>query len=165
MTRKRWLIGSLLAFVLLIALFAIAATVSFRELVTAPFRETEMSKNVLEGLLAHKNARMTSLLRGDRFCVLGVGRDPYSFAKLTFPNYSYKNSDEDDPFFLRSDSHWHIIVLLDVTKNYDVVPIPTNKLVLRIAGKQPLCAADLNLAVETHLIEGRVTPVLVQDKV
>jgi hypothetical protein len=117
----------------------------FYQTIRSPFRSTELAQKATREFANSKSKRMRSIIEADAFCFLGVGSDPTAFARQNFPTFvSAVDKGDGDPLFLRSDSHWHLLVLDMRKRSYEVVPISIGEITLANEDLSQ-CAADFVL--------------------
>ena len=153
-TRTKWLCWILAALGGMALVAAGVVTLAVREILTEPFRETELSKRIVRELLLSNRQSLSSIVTADEYCIIGVGVEPHSLLKSHYPTYTFSSEEiDDDPFFLRSDSHWHLMLLFAAGKKYQIVPVPINKIDLPEEYDEAIrCSAEFILTSSQRII-------------
>jgi hypothetical protein len=158
MDSARWVlrafaIAGALVLGIALALFGVGYVLSLPPFPPAGTRDLENSLRSADGI------KLSSLVSGDQYCILGLGGNPYDFARRTFPNHTLIG--ERDILLQRSSTHWHVISIDDKTHTYRAFPIDDGKIYLTDdLASYPICARDLIVSSANASRFGRETRLL-----
>ncbi len=109
-------------------------------LAIAPPAPPEATRRVVNGIISINQTKLSAILHAEKYCIVGKGGDVYIFARRMFPDFKLESP--EDKWFLRSDTHWHLILVAITTRTYQILPIDVNELDLAEPASIPYCAQD-----------------------
>jgi hypothetical protein len=122
-------------------------------LYTLPLPSTH--RGLEDALRAADRLKLSALISGDQYCLLGLGRNPYVFSRQAFPDHVVWGEDER---FRRRSNHWHVLATSDKTSW--AFPIDNRKVSLADDLIDPICAPDLLVSSVSAHRHGRETRLL-----
>jgi hypothetical protein len=122
-------------------------------MVIAPPAPPAITQQVVDRLVSVDQTKLSAVVQADRFCIVGKGGDVYVFANKTFPDFKLNGA--EDKLFLRSDTHWHLVLVADETRTYQILPIDVDDLDLANQWSISTCARDFWLDLKNTTRFGR----------